>query len=125
MIEPQGYLNQNSSRSINSRRRGAPVPVAPVFKISVILPKLAEGFGELPVKDPKLLDGFLYVGWLSKLKAAARKSKPNLSDSLKVFVSELSISKLRGPRAMNRPRLPHVPFAGRANAAGLSQLEVV
>lgn len=40
-------------------RRGAPVPVAPVFKISVILPKLAEGFGELPVKDPKLLDGFL------------------------------------------------------------------
>jgi len=57
----------------------------------VIFPKLADGVGELPVNDPRLLDGFLYIGWLSRLKAAARKFKPNLSDNLKVFVSELSI----------------------------------
>src|SRR5213596_3599755 len=78
-------------------RRGAPVLVAPVFRILVIFPKLAEGLGELPVKDPRLLDGFLYIGWLSRLKAAARKFKANLSDNLKVFVSEL----LRGDEAFS------------------------
>ena len=38
-------------------RRGAPVPVAPVFRMPVILPKLAEGlmerFDPLPVTEPK------------------------------------------------------------------------
>lgn len=34
--------------------------MAPVFRMSVILPKLAEGFP--PLKDPKLLPGFLYSG---------------------------------------------------------------
>src|SRR5262249_39210459 len=103
-------------------RRGAPVPVAPLLTMPVIFPKLALGFGGFPEKDPRLPEGLRYVGWLNKLKAAARKFRRYFSASLNVFVSEPSISKAPGPRAANRPRLPQVPFAGRAKAAGFSQL---
>src|SRR5262245_12960193 len=108
---------------MNSIRRGAPVPVAPVFRMPVILPKLADGL--LAAKEPRLLEGFLYIGWLNRLKADAVKLSRNLSDSLKILVSELSISKLLGPRAAKRGRFPQVPLAGSANAAGLSQLLMV
>ena len=63
---------------MNSTRRGAPVPVAPVLMMSVILPRLAEGLP--PLKAPKLVPGLLYIGWLKRLKAAARKFMPNFSD---------------------------------------------
>ena len=47
-------------------RRGAPVPVAPVFSIPVILPKLAVGLMErlvpLPATEPMLAPGVLYSG---------------------------------------------------------------
>ena len=101
---------------MNSIRRGAPVPVAPVLMMSVIFPKLALGLGAGPVKEPNPLAGFLKVGWLNRLKAAARKYRLNLSVNLNVLVKEESISNALGPRAIKRPALPHVPFAGRAKA---------
>ena len=110
---------------MNSILLGAPVPVAPVFRMLVIFPKLAEGFGLLPVKAPKPLEGFLYCGWFSRLKAAARKFKRKRSDNWNDLVSEPSISKFEGPRAMKRPAFPQVPFAGSANAAVLSQFVIV
>ena len=53
-------VHQYSSLSMNSIRRGAPIPVAPVLMTLVIFPKLAEGFP--PLKEPRLLPGFLYIG---------------------------------------------------------------
>ena len=93
--------------------------------MSVIFPKLALGLGAGPVNEPNPLAGFLKVGWLNRLKAAARKYRLNLSVNLNVLVNEESISKAPGPRATNRPRLPHVPFAGSAKAAGFNQLDVL
>ena len=62
---------------MNSIRRGAPVPVAPVFSTPVIRPKLADGlmvrFDPLPATEPTLAPGVLYSGWFSRLNAAARK----------------------------------------------------
>lgn len=75
---------------MNSIRRGAPVPVAPVFRIEVIVPKLPEGFP--PLNEPRLVEGLPHIGWLSKLNAAALKLNPTVSVILKFFVSELSIS---------------------------------
>lgn len=76
---------------MNSIRRGAPVPVAPVFRIEVILPKLPdENFP--PLNEPRLVEGLPHIGWLSKLNAAALKLNPTVSVILKFFVSELSIS---------------------------------
>ena len=75
---------------MNSIRRGAPVPVAPVFRIELILPKLPEGTP--PLNEPRLVEGLPHCGWLSKLNAAARKLKLVVSVILKFFVSELSIS---------------------------------
>ena len=61
--KPAANMNdQKSNRNMNSTRRGAPVPVAPSLRMLVILPKLAAGFGELPVKEPRAPDGFLYIG---------------------------------------------------------------
>ena len=52
---------QNSARNMNSIRRGAPVPVAPVLRIPVMRPKLADGlmlrFDPLPETDPTLAPG--------------------------------------------------------------------
>ena len=106
-------------------RRGAPVPTAPVLMMLVIRPKLPLTAGGLPAKDPMPLDGFLKIGWLNRLYAAARKFSPRRSVIRKRFCSELSISYMPGPLAMYRPRLPHVPFAGSAKAAGLNQLLIV
>jgi len=47
---------------MNSMRRGAPVPVAPVFRIPVILPKLAEVLIVFPDTEPTLAPGVLYSG---------------------------------------------------------------
>src|SRR5215471_9523565 len=106
---------------MNSMRRGAPVPVAPVFRTPVMRPKLADclmvKFDPLPDTDPTLAPGVLYSGWLSRLNAAARKFKASFSVMRKRFCSEESISNAPGPLAMYRPRFPHVPLAGAENAA--------
>src|ERR1700730_17287393 len=108
---------------MNSTRRGAPVPVAPVFSIPVMRPKLAavlivEG---LPLTEPTLAPGVLYCGWFIRLNAAARKFRRTRSVTWNRFWSEESISYVPGPLAMKRPRLPQVPLAGAAKAAGLNQ----
>ena len=85
-------------------RRGAPLPVAPVFRIPVILPKLAEGLIErlvpLPLTEPMLAPGVLYSGWFSRLKAAARKWRATRSVRWKRFCKDESISYAPGPLAM-------------------------
>ena len=85
-------------------RRGAPVPVAPVFRIPVILPKLAEGlivrFVPLPLTEPMLAPGFRNSGWFSRLKADARKFRATRSVTWKRFYKDESISKAPGPLAM-------------------------
>ena len=72
------------------------MPVAPVFRIPVILPKLAEGlmvrFVPLPLTEPMLAPGVLYSGWFSRLKAAARKWMAIRSVKWKRFCSDESIS---------------------------------
>ena len=81
---------------MNSIRRGAPVPVAPVFSTPVIRPKLAEGLIErldpLPATEPTLAPGVLYSGWFSRLNAAARKFSASFSVSRNRFCREESIS---------------------------------
>src|SRR2546426_265364 len=100
---------------MNSTRRGAPEPVAPVFKTPVILPKLEDVLMVFPLTEPTLAPGVLYSGWFSRLNAAARKLRARCSVTRKRFCKDESISKAPGPFAMKRPRLPHVPLAGAAN----------
>jgi hypothetical protein len=52
---------------MNSMRRGAPVPTAPVLMMLVILPKLPLTAEGLPARDPMLLDGLLKIGWFRRL----------------------------------------------------------
>src|SRR5215813_7950310 len=110
---------------MNSMRRGAPVPVAPVFSTPEILPKVAEGLIVVPLTDPTLELGILYSGWFKRLNAAARKLRARRSVNRKRFWRDVSISYAPGPLATKRPRLPQVPLAGAENAAGLNQLLVV
>src|SRR4051794_32155963 len=114
---------------MNSTRRGAPVPVAPVFRIPVIRPKLADGLIvrllPLPLTDPTLAPSVLYSGWFNRLNAAARKFSFTRSPMVNRICSDESISYAPGPFAMKRPRFPHVPFAGAENAAGLNQLLIL
>jgi len=79
---------------MNSIRRGAPVPVAPVFSMPVMRPKVAVGLivGGVPVTEPTLEPGILYCGWLKSLKAAARKLRLSRSVTRKRYCSALSIS---------------------------------
>ena len=57
-------------------RRGAPVPVAPVFRMPVIRPKLAEGLIErlvpLPLTEPMLAPGVLYSGMVQQVEGRRR-----------------------------------------------------
>ena len=78
------------------------MPVAPVFRMPVILPKLAVGLiaGGFPLTEPTLELGILYSGWFSRLKAAARKLMANRSVRRNRFCSEESISYAPGPLAM-------------------------
>ena len=68
---------------MNSTRRGAPLPVAPVFRMLLIRPKLA---------DEKLPDGFPHCGLFNRLKAEARKFRPSFSVKRKRFWRPVSIS---------------------------------
>jgi hypothetical protein len=47
---------------MNSIRRGAPVPTAPLLMMLAILPKLPLTDGGLPVNDPMLPEGALKTG---------------------------------------------------------------
>ena len=94
-----------------------PVPTAPVFSGLVIRPKL-----EVAVI---LAAGLAKIGRLNRLNASARNFRLVLFPIGVVFSSAVSISQNPGPRAMLRPKLPHVPFAGTANAAGLNQVVMV
>ena len=68
---------------MNSMRRGAPVPVAPVFRMLVILPKL---------EDETLPEGLPHCGLFNRLNADARKFKPRRSVRRKRFCKPVSIS---------------------------------
>ena len=95
-------------------RRGVPVPTAPLFNTLVMRPKL---------EAAEILDaGLAKIGWFKRLNASARNFTLAFPPMEVTFSIAQSVSQYPGPRATLRPKLPQVPFAGTAKAAGLNQL---
>src|SRR5437879_5797298 len=59
--------------------------------------------------------------WFGRLNASARASSVCRSRTRNSRETATLTTTLPGPRTLRAPRLPYVPVAGDANAAGLSQ----
>jgi len=82
---------------LSCKRRGVPVPVAPLLRIEVIFPKLGFTLVIFPVAgsvvtDPKPPEGLANIGWLNRLNASARKVNPPRSKRAVRFERAVSIS---------------------------------
>src|SRR5579875_2051069 len=60
-------------------------------------------------------------GRLKRLNASARRRSLKVSENETVFASATSSCEMAGARKALRPRLPNVPGAGMAKAAGVTQ----
>ena len=105
-------------------RRGAPVPTAPVLMILVILPKP-------PLTDGSASERTDTTGWsaVNRVVEQVVFSSPDIEpqalgnlESLLKRAVDFEHSWSVGNIA---PEVPHVPFAGAANAAGLNQLPML
>src|SRR5262249_31972869 len=79
--------------------------------IDVIRPKVAS--------EEKFVLGLPSCGWLKTLKASTRNDKRELSVIRTLFDRAVSIWNRPGPSTIFRPAVPHRPFGGSTNAAGL------
>src|ERR1035441_8845466 len=109
---------QKRMRAASWNCRGVPLPVGPVVLVSVVIRPNEAG-------DEIFVAGLPNCARLNTLKHSPRISTEIRSPSATRRETAVSACHKPGPRKAFRPRLPHLPFAGTTNAAGLIHREGV